>query len=138
MKQFQPGLSPKERETIMQENAAKVENTTYQKPLSADDLSERRETLADNFIKIHQKQDDFKLVKDSFKLSMKPLLESNSVLLNEIKMKQATVSGTLYHMANYEDGMMETYDHEGYLISSRRLRPDERQANIFSLKAVNE
>jgi hypothetical protein len=42
-------------------------------------------------------------------------------------------------LANHEDGMMETYDNEGYLISTRRLRPEEKQGTIFSLpKALNQ
>lgn len=139
MKQFQPGVTAKERTMLMQENAAKVEQTTYHRVLSPEELADRREDLADNCIKLNQKEDELKEVKDSFKLEMDPLKNKNKVLLTEIKTKQTTVDGTLYHMANHDEGFMETYDNDGYLISTRRLRPDERQGTIFSLaKAVNQ
>lgn len=139
MKQFMPELTPKERLVIMQENAHKVEQTSYQKALSAEELAARREDLADNCIKLNQLEDELKEVKDDFKLKMDPMKNVNKVLLTEIKTKQTTIDGTLFHLANHEDGMMETYDNEGYLISSRRLRPEEKQGNLYSLpKAVNQ
>lgn len=139
MKQFMPDLTDKERLMILQENAHKVEQTTYQKSLSADELAARREDLADNCIKLNQFEDELKEVKDDFKLKMDPLKTTNKTLLTEIKTKQTTIDGTLYHLSNHEEGMMETYDNEGILVSSRRLRPEEKQGNVFSLnKAVNQ
>lgn len=139
MKQFMPEVAQKERTTLLQENALKVEETTYQKVLSPDELAARREDLADNCIKLNQKEDELKLIKDSFKIEMDPLKNKNKELLTEIKTKQSTVDGILYHMPNHDEGMMETYDNEGYLIATRRLRPDEKQGNIFSFKqAINQ
>lgn len=128
-----PDITQKERLMIMQENAAKIEQTTYQKSLSIDELAARREDLADDCIKLNQFEDELKIVKDDFKDKMEPLRMANKLRLTEIKTKQSTVDGTLFHMANHEEGMMEIYDNDGYLISSRRLRPEEKQANIFSL-----
>jgi hypothetical protein len=133
MKQFMPEATAKERLMIMQESAAKVEQTTYQKTLSADELAARREDLADDCIKLNQFEDELKEVKDDFKTKMDPLKAANKVRLTEIKTKQSSVDGTLFHLANYEDHMMETYDNDGFLISSRRLRPEEKQGSIFSL-----
>lgn len=138
-KQFMPELTPKERLSIMQENAAKIEQTIYQKALSQEELGVRREDLADNCIRLNKFEDELKEVKDDFKFKMDPLKVMNKRLLTEIKTKQTEVDGTLFHMANHEDGMMETYDNEGFLISSRRLRPEEKQGTIFSLpKAANQ
>jgi len=129
----------KERLMIMQENASKVEETTYQKSLSIEDLIAKREDLSDNLIQLGQKEDEFNEVKATFKAETDPIKQVNKVLLSEIKTKQSTVAGVLYHMANHEEGMMETYDHEGALIGTRRLRPDEKQGNVFQIKkAVNE
>lgn len=134
-----PELTAKERLMIMQENAAKVQQTSYQKSLPADELAARREDLADNCIKLNSFEDELREVKDDFKLKMDPLKLTNKTLLTEIKTKQSTVEGTLFHLANHEDSMMEIYDNEGYLIESRRLRPEEKQGNIFSLtKASNQ
>lgn len=133
MKQFMPEATQKERTMVLQESAAKVEQTTYQKTLSADELAARREDLADDCIKLNQFEDELKEVKDGFKDKMDPLKLANKLRLTEIKTKQSTVDGTLYHIANHDAGMMETYDNEGLLVSSRRLRPEEKQGTIFSL-----
>jgi hypothetical protein len=133
MKQFMPEITAKERTMLLQENASKIEQTTYQKVLTPDELAARREDLADNCIKLNQFEDELKEVKDDFKLKMDPLKNFNKTLLTEIKTKQSTIEGTLFHLANHDDGMMETYDNEGMLISTRRLRPEEKQGTIFSL-----
>lgn len=43
-----PELPDIDRMLILQQNADKIEVTTYQKPLSEDELSIRRESLTDN------------------------------------------------------------------------------------------
>lgn len=134
-----PELQPKERLILLQQNADHIEETTYYKPLTAEELDLRREELTDNAIKLSEYEDEKKEVMQEFKLKMDPLAKANKKLLTEVKTRQAEVSGALYLMANHEEGMMETYDSNGELISSRRLRPEEKQKNIFSLpKAVNQ
>ena len=133
-----PGATAKDRKILLQENASKVEQTAYQKQLTPDELSARREDLADNCIKLNQLEDELKGVKDDFKLKMDPLKSVNKTLLTEIKTKQTTIEGTLYHLANHEEGVMETYDENGAWISGRRLRPEEKQGTIFSLGKVAE
>lgn len=135
-----PGLTGKELETLLQENATSVEQEVYQKPLDEDQLAAKREELADNYIKINRLDEELKEIKKTYKDQTDPLKDSNSILLNEIKTRQQQVSGLLYYIPNYEDNMMEAYDKDGVLVSSRRLRPDEKQANIFSLanKAANQ
>ena len=128
-----PEATAKERLMILQENAAKVEQTTYQKSLTQDELAIRHEDLAKNCIKLSSIDDEKKEVAADFKAKTDPLNIANKTLLTEIKTKQTTVDGTLYHIANHDDGFMETYDNEGMLISTRRLRPEEKQTNIFSL-----
>lgn len=135
MKQFMPELADsKERLMCMQESAAKVEQTTYQKVLSPDELAARREDLADDCIKLNTLEDELKEIKDGYTAKMKPLKEANKIRLTEIKTKQSTTDGTLYHIPDHASSMMETYDVEGMLVSSRRLRPEEKQGNVFTLR----
>jgi hypothetical protein len=134
MKQFMPEVSDKDRVLILQQNADKVEQTTYQKELTSEELAARREDLADDCIKLNQLEDDLKEIKDEFKSKMLPLKQANKQRLAEIKTRQTTVDGTLYHLANHDQQIMETYDAEGYFISSRSLRPEERQGRLFMSK----
>lgn len=70
-------------------------------------------------------------VTDVFKEKMKPLKECLSCLIGEVKTKQAECEGIVYHLANHETGMMESYDDKGELIGTRRFRPEEKQSNLF-------
>jgi len=134
-RQFMPGLSDKERIMILQQNADKIEQTTYQKPLSEEELNARKDQLTENSIKLGDLGEEKSEAVARFKEKIEPLKAVNKVLLFELRMKQAKVDGTLYHMANHEEGMMETYDEQGELVASRRLRPDERHARIPLLQA---
>lgn len=133
MKQFMPEMPEKDRLLLLQQNADKVEETTYQKPLTEEELNERREILTDNSIKLSDLEEEKKEATKVFKDRIDPLKADNKQLLSELRTRQAKVTGLIYHLANHDDGMMETYDGKGELISSRRLRPDEKQSNIFSL-----
>lgn len=129
---FMPDASDRDRKTLLEENADKIEKTDYLKPLSPEDLDIRRETLTDNAIALSEMEDEKKDTMADFKAKMDPLTKHNKLLLSEIKTRQAKCEGTLYHMANHEEGMMETYDETGEMILSRRLRPEEKQKTIFA------
>lgn len=131
MKQFMPDLTPTERRRILEQNADKVEISTYQKPLTDEALNEKMKVLSKNSIELYDLEEEKKDAVAVFKEKIDPLKKSNKHLLNEIRTKQETVSGKLYMLANYEDKMMETYDEEGLLVESRRLKPDENQANLM-------
>ena len=129
--QFMPELSSNDRLRLLQENAAKTTDGIYQKPLTPEQLDANREKLSDNLIQLSQWEDELSAIKDEYKTKMKPSKEENALLLGEIKTKQKSIVGVLYHVPNFEEKMMEVYDEEGELIESRRLRPDEQQGRLF-------
>lgn len=138
MKKFMPDVSLQERIRLLRENCDSQEMTTYLRDLTQEELDNKRETLVDNLIKASNLEDELDEIKDGFKTKMKPLKDANKILQQEVKTRKEQVSGNLYHMANHEDGMMETYDENGDLVSTRRLRPEEKQARLFVAKAINE
>lgn len=83
---------------------------------------------------------------DKFKAEMKPLEIIYSNLLEEITLKKERRTGRLFDIIDTESSMMLTYDENGDLIASRRLRPEEKkgQSKLFipnnrvTNKAVNE
>lgn len=121
------------RRQILRDHADSLEDTKYQKPLSTDVLDVKRELLTDNAILLSQYDDELTQIRKDFKVKMEPLRRENKELLAQIKTRQETVEGRLYHLANHTTGFMETYDDDGVLVSTRRLRPDEKQAQIFSI-----
>ena len=131
---YLPEVSVQERRSILEAHAVKVETTKYQKQLTPDELDARREIHTDNSIKLSELDDELTAVKRGFKERMDPLRMQNKLLLTEIKTRQQTVDGVLYQLPNFDSGFMETFNEEGELIGTRKLRPDEKQGNIFSLK----
>lgn len=134
LKKFMPELMPHDRLIILQQNADKVEITTYQKPLTEEAKSDKREILTDNSIQLFDLEEEKKEAVKVFKEKIDPLKKSNNKLLLEIRTGQESVAGTLFHMANHEDGMMEVYDNDGLMVESRRLKHNEKQGNL--LRAV--
>jgi gas vesicle protein len=136
---FMPELSADERLNILRNNADKVEQTTYEKELTEDELIAKREQFVDNSIAVSKLEDELSEKKKEFKSKIDPLKLINRALQYEVKTKKTEVKGTIFHMADHVNGYMETYDESGELISSRRLRPDEKQARLYiPPKAVNE
>lgn len=141
MNDFIKNLPAPARLQYLQENAVNIlEGETYMRPLSQEEMDIRREQLTDNYIQLSTIEERQKESNAAFKQLMDPLKKSNAVMLMELKTKQQEVMGTVYEMPNYESGMMEVYDHEGEMISSRRLKPEEkRQQRLSFVKpAVNE
>jgi hypothetical protein len=70
---------------------------------------------------------------------MEPLIRDNHKLMQEIKTGQAEVEGEIFFVADHEASMMETYNADGEMIASRRLKPEEKQQRISFLKpAANQ
>jgi hypothetical protein len=139
MKSFMPELEPKLRLQALKDNCDSAEETEYYRDLTQDDLDVKREKLSTNLVYISEREDELQVIKDEFKSKTQGPKQENKQLLEEIKTRKAKVSGVLYHMADHVQGIMETFDENGEFISSRRLRPDEKQPGLFAVKpAVNQ
>lgn len=124
-------LSPKDRIAELRDTADKIEQTSYYRALTPEELDVKREELSEAAIILSDIQQEMKRATAEFKERMKPVKESLSCLIGEVKTKQAECEGIVYHLANHETGMMESYDDKGELIGTRRLRPEEKQQNLF-------
>lgn len=134
-----PELSAEERLQALKNNADNIEQTTYERELTPEELDGKREMFVDNSIKVSSLEDELNAYKDSYKAQIDPIKKENKVLQQEVKTKKQKVKGTLFHLANHDSGYMETYDETGELIGTRRLRPDEKQARLFVAKpAAND
>jgi hypothetical protein len=126
-------------ESMLRTNCESKVETKYYRDLTEQDLVEKHQELSKNLIEMNQIEDEFKVVKDEFKDRLKPMAQKQKELLDAIKVKKELHEGTLYTMANHEDGVMETYTETGEFYESRRMKPEERQARLFVQdKAVNE
>lgn len=138
-KQLCPELVPEDRLQWLISACDSHETTTYYKDLTQEELDVKREKLVDNDITISEAEDKLNEHKAEFKKVAEPLKLENKELLVEVKTRKAKCSGRLFNFADHKDGYMYTYDESGEQVSSRRLRPDEKQARLYiPPKAVGE
>jgi hypothetical protein len=126
-------LTANQRFEYLQTNAAKIEDGKYVKPLTEEEISAAKDQLTDNCIKLGDLGEEFDKLKKFYKEKMKPMRESNSMILTEIRTRQTIKEGCTYYLPNYPENVMESYNEEGEFLGSRRLRPDERQGNVFQI-----
>lgn len=137
-KTFMPELPTEQRLRLLQDNCDSHDETTYYRDLTPEEMDVRREQLSDNLIKLSEYEDNLTEIKDEFKEKMNPLKVSNKVILTEVKTRKAEIHGTVFNIADHDNGIMESYDETGEFISSRRLRPDEKQKQLFPLRKTAE
>jgi len=131
-KQFIDGdYTPEQIKSMLANHCESSEETKYYRDLTEQDLVEKHQELSKNLIKLNELEEELKDIKDDYKDRMKPMKVTQKDLLEAIGVKKELITGTLYHIANQVDGMMETYTETGELHSSRRLRPDEKQTRLF-------
>jgi hypothetical protein len=139
MKTFMPDATPDERLRIMRENSDHIETTEYYRSLTYDEMVKKNKEFLSNCAKLGDLEEHFDQQKKQFKLQADPLKTENKTLLYEVRTGKTKVSGELFHMADYEGGIMETYDANGEFLESRRLLPDERkgyQPRLFIAKGA--
>lgn len=132
-KQILQNLSKKDRVDNLQTMAHSVEETTYYRQLTPSELEVRQEKFIANTMKINDLETKKKSFVATTTSEQKPLKIESVELLQTLQTKSEKVEGVLYHIDDQDEGMMNSYDEDGNLVSSRRLRPDEKQSSIFSI-----
>ncbi len=107
----------------------------YTRSLTQEELDQRRETLADNSIKLSKLNEELKSTKAEYKAKMDPIKDNNEQLCDEIEYRQAEFNGPTFGFADQANGMMNFYDNRGEWIGSRRLKPEEKN-NLFTAHKI--
>lgn len=126
-----------ERLRLLNQNCDSKDTTSYTRNLTQEELDFKRELHVDNCIQLNTFEDELKVVKAEYKEKMEPLQEENKKLLRQVKTRQEELKGTIFNFADHVDGMMYTYDENGDLVGSRRLKPEEKQAKLFPVSKVS-
>ena len=128
---FLPDATPDERLQALRDQADTTEEGSYYRPLSADELDGKREELAEHDIKLSELDDEKKETMAALKEQVTPHKLAHKKLLTEIKSRQEFATGTLYGLRDFQAKTITFFNEKGEFISSRRLRPDERQSKLF-------
>jgi len=124
--------SAKERLETLENSADKIEEFSYTKPFSPDEIRIFKDDLSTGMIELNALEDDFKVVKDQHKAKVKPIKAQTRDLLTNIKNKAAFVKERCFVMI--EGNEVGYYNADGVLVYQRPVLPGEQQKTIFSVK----
>lgn len=122
-----------DRAQYLRDNCDAVEEITYSKSFSTEELAEQREKLTDISIKIADIEAELAEAKNHFKELLKPLREDKAVAIENLKKKAQVVTENCCKFFDEETKMVGYYNDEGKLVNSRPAFPNEMQGNLFRI-----
>lgn len=132
MKEVLEGKSPEKRLEILRANADKVEQQKVKTNYTEQQMAEMKVEAMASSIELVKLDKAKKKAAKKFNDQIKPLKESSEELLLSIDKGYYEAEQEVFGIANQEAGMMEFFDMEGEMISSRPLLKSERQLKIAS------
>lgn len=129
-------LSPEDRKAVLESEATSIEEGRYTKPLTEAEILEYKDILAEKSIQQAIILDELAQVKDEYKDKLDPLKKDIAASLQAIKFKAIDQEGRLYLLSDYDNKMIHKVDELGNVISSRQMRPEERQFTIRAHKSA--
>jgi hypothetical protein len=124
--------SSKDRIETLEASADKIENFSYTKPFTPDQIVVFKDQLSTKMIELSAIEDEFKVVKDQYKGRMKPLQTDTKDLLTSIKNKAEFITERCFILI--EGSYVGYYNAEGDLVYERPILPGEKQKTIFSIE----
>lgn len=121
----------KERIQLLKDNAVRVEEMTYSKSFSEEQLIEKKDALARQDIELFKLEEQKKEMTADFNQKIKNVKTSRNRNLNEIRTGVEEVTEDVYLLDDQEERKMNYYNDEGDLIFSRPLKQEERQLSIL-------
>jgi hypothetical protein len=129
------GLPQKEKEQWLETHATKIEEGQYFRPYDGEDLNQGRADFTAKAIELTRIEAEFEEIKNNFKAKIKMAKAQRAILMQNLMQQGEWLDGKQYMFDDQEIGMMHLFDESGQIISSRRLRPEERQMNLFNPNA---
>ena len=120
------------REQFLKDNCDDIQEVSYSKSFSPEELAKQREDLTDAAIKLADIEDERKEANAHYKEMMKPLQQKKAMAIENLKKKAMTVTEDCFKFFDEESKMIGFYNKQGDLVSSRPAFPDELQKTIFA------
>lgn len=125
-------LSVKERLETLENSADKIEEFSYTKPFTPDQIAVFKDDLSTGMIELNQLEDELQGIKEQYKARMKPMKQQTRTMLTNIKNKSEFVSEKCFVMVEGNDAGY--YNADGILVYQRPVLPGEKQKTIFSVQ----
>ena len=125
-----------ERKLSLESISDGVEEMSFARYLSQEELAERRTQLTNLVIKKAEIDDRKKEAMAEFKAELEPVNDEISEVLTEIKAGSVRETGITYKIINYETSEVGFYNEKGQLVHQRPMVFEDRQ-RVFKM-AANE
>ena len=119
------------REQMLHDNCDQIEQRSFTRSFSQDEVEDRRAELERVSIQIQEHEDELAQVRADIKGRIKPLLERRGKILDELKSRGEWVTADTYKFVDVDEGKTAYYSADGYKIEERAITPEERQRNII-------
>jgi hypothetical protein len=100
------------------------------KEFTQEELNEMRTTVTKTFFEINDLEDEFAVVKESFKGKIKPLEKENAIVLKQIRNGFVDQNVEVYLVPDYDNKIVEFYDEEGNKVGDRKMMMSELQGRL--------
>lgn len=141
-KQLLQSMDPEARKNYLENNADEVEQRSYFKRLTEEELASKKHEFTTNSLSVHDLEEQKKEAVKDFKDQMAPHKEEVKELSKCIRTGFESVEGSLYKFIDHETRMVSYYDESGEIIPTEN-RPatieELQQLTIsHSIRAANE
>ena len=126
-------ISEEQRRGFLSDNCDAVEPIGYRRRFNAEELSQKKEELANLSIQINDIEEEKKDKMSEFKDRLKPLNENKQLLLSDLKDKAEFVNEDCFKFIDHETKEVGYYNKFGELVYSRPIMPQEMQKTVFSI-----
>ena len=121
-----------DRKQILKDNCDKVEEVTYSRSLTPEEMAKQREQLTNASIKLAELEEQKQDADDDFKYRMKPYKREVDAAIKTLRDKSVSVTEECYKFLDEETKMIGYYNANGDLINSRPAFLEELQKTIFA------
>jgi len=121
------------RAQFLKDNCDKIESIGYTRDFTQEEMDTMKDNLADVSIKLNDLSIKKKELVKEINDEIKPKDQKRKVILEHIRKKSEYVNEDCFQFIDHESNMVGYYNSEGLLVSSRRIKPEERQTKMFKL-----
>lgn len=127
-------MQPSEIKDNLEAVAYGLEEKSYTKNLSEEEIVERKDEYSEIAIALSAIEIKKKEAMDRFKELVKEPKAKASIILDSIKFKSEQKHGVLFLIDDQEEGMMYSFDNQGICVEVRPLTREEKQTKLKTLK----
>lgn len=124
------GLTPQERADNLESLAHTIEEESYMRPLTEDELTIRKDNLVNNSVELNLLAEEKKAITAELNGKSTRLSKLNKGLLDDITHQAVKQHGKVYSILSEDSRWVDKYNESGTWLSRRRAGPEDSQRHI--------